>query len=220
MIPLGDETRRPTRWPVITALIIAVNTAVFLMELAGGDAFVTRWAAVPADIASGQHLETLLSSMFMHASWSHIIGNMIFLWAFGPEIEDAMGRLRYLVFYLAGGLAAMAAQVAADPGSMVAGLGASGAIAAVMGAFLVTYPRDKIKTVLFFGIFFNITLIPASLLIGFWIVTQLVSYGAVAGAQQQGGVAYMAHIGGAIFGAAACRLFERRRRPTGPWETA
>jgi membrane associated rhomboid family serine protease len=211
MIPLADETRRPDRFPAVTMLIIAVNTVVFLAELAGGDAFVNRWAAVPADISSGRHLETLLTSMFMHASWSHIIGNMIYLWAFGPEIESAMGRVRYLVFYLAGGLAAMAAQVAAAPSSTVPGLGASGAIAAVMGAFLVTYPRDRIKTVLFFGIFFNVTLIPAALLIGFWILTQLVSLGAITQGVQQGGVAYMAHIGGAAFGALTCRLFERRR---------
>src|SRR5579863_8107221 len=113
MMPLGDETRRPSRLPVVTALIIAINAVVFLLELSEGDAFVARWAAVPADIMSGRHLETLLTSMFMHASWSHIIGNMVFLWAFGPEIEDAMGRLRFAVFYVCGGLVAMAAQVAA-----------------------------------------------------------------------------------------------------------
>jgi membrane associated rhomboid family serine protease len=210
MIPLADETRRPSRFPAVTILIIAINAAVFLAELAGGDAFVTRWAAVPVDISSGRHLETLLTSMFMHASWSHIAGNMIFLWAFGPEIEDSMGRLRYLLFYLAGGLVAMLAQVAMAPSSTIPGLGASGAIAAVMGAFLVTFPRDRIKTVLFFGFFFNVAFIPAALLIGFWLLTQLVSLGVIADAQQ-GGVAYMAHLGGALFGALTGRLFERGR---------
>ena len=211
MLPLRDETRRPGAFPVVTAAIIAVNAVVFLMELAGGDAFVNRWSALPADISAGRHLETLLSSMFMHASWSHIIGNMIFLWAFGPEMEDAMGRLRYAAFYLAGGIAAMLAQVALSPGSTVPSLGASGAIAAVMGAFLVTYPRDRIRTVLFFGWIGKISFVPAALLIGLWLFSQVIELGAVT-QTQPGGVAYMAHIGGAIFGALTARLFERRRR--------
>jgi membrane associated rhomboid family serine protease len=147
----------------------------------------------------------------MHGSWSHIIGNMIFLWAFGPEIEDAMGRGRYLVFYLLGGLIAMLAQVAANPHSTIPNLGASGAIAAVMGAFLVTYPRDKIRSVLFIFIFARITFIPAALLIGVWFLIQLVQAGAVAQVQT-GGVAYLAHVGGFIFGAVTARLFERRDR--------
>jgi membrane associated rhomboid family serine protease len=215
MIPLADETRRPVSFPLATALIIALNVVVFLLELTQGDAFISQWAATPAQIASGQHLVTLFSSMFMHGGWLHIIGNMVFLWAFGPEIEDAMGKVRYVVFYLVGGIAAMLAQVVADPSSTVPSLGASGAIAAVMGAFLVTYPRDQIKTVLFLGFFARVTLVPAALLIGFWILTQLVSLGSVTGVQS-GGVAYMAHVGGAIFGAVTGRLFERRRRVEGP----
>jgi rhomboid family protein len=114
---------------------------MFGAELAFGDNFVARWALVPAQISAGQHLETIFTAMFLHASWSHILGNMVFLWAFGPEIEDAMGPSRYLVFYLLGGVAAMATQVAFAPHSTVPNLGASGAIAAVMGAFLATYPR-------------------------------------------------------------------------------
>ncbi len=149
--------------------------------------------------------------MFMHASWMHIIGNMIFLWAFGPEIEDAMGRWRYLVFYFAGGIVAMIAQVAADPHSTLPNLGASGAIAAVMGAFLVTYPRDQIRSVLFFFVFVRIAFVPAALLIGFWFLSQLFDAGTVAEVQS-GGVAYVAHIGGFIFGAATARLFENRQR--------
>jgi membrane associated rhomboid family serine protease len=132
--------------------------------------------------------------MFMHGSWSHIIGNMIFLWAFGPEIEDAMGRGRYPIFYLLGGLVATLAQVAADTHSTAPNLGASGAIAAVMGAFLVTYPRDRIKSVLFIFLFARITFIPAALLIGFWFLIQLVQAGAIA-QTQTGGVAYLAHVG-------------------------
>ena len=211
LIPLSDASRRPNRVPVVTASIIAVNVFVFLLELTGGDAFVTKWALVPADIVAGQHLVTILTSMFMHASWSHIIGNMVFLWAFGPEIEDLMDRPRYLVFYLLGGLAATAAQVALGPTSTVPNLGASGAIAAVMGAFIVTYPRDKIRSLLVIFVFVRMTYIPAALLIGVWFLMQFVSLGSVAAQAPSGGVSYAAHVGGFIFGAVTARLFEGRR---------
>ncbi len=145
MIPLTDASRRPVHFPIVTTCIILTNFFVFVLELSGGDAFVLKWSAIPANIIAGHHWITILTAMFMHGSWSHIIGNMVFLWAFGPEIEDAMNPLRYLVFYLVGGLVAMLAQIAVMPSSTVPNLGASGAIAAVMGAFLVTYPRDKIK---------------------------------------------------------------------------
>ena len=211
LIPLKDASRRPTRVPIVTIFIILVNVLVFVRELMGGEAFVTAWSAIPAQITSGHHLITILTAMFMNASWSHIIGNMIFLWAFAPEIEDAMGPGRYLVFYLVGGLVAMLAQVAASPHSTVPNLGASGAIAAVMGGFLVTYPRDRIKAILLIFVFVKVTFIPAALLIGFWFLTQLFNAGSVANAQT-GGVAYLAHVGGFIFGAATARLFEDPRR--------
>jgi len=146
--------------------------------------------------------------MFMHGGWMHILGNMVFLWAFGPEVEDAMGPLRYLAFYLLSGLVASVAQIATMPGSTVPTLGASGAIAGVMGAFLITYPGDQVKTLLVFGWFIRITFIPAALLIGFWFLVQLFNQvGAVADVQS-GGVAYMAHVGGFIFGAVTARIFE------------
>ena len=208
---MGDASRRPVHIPVVTGLIIVVNVCVFVLELVRGDSFVLQWSAIPAQVTSGHHWITILTAMFMHGSWSHIIGNMIFLWAFAPEIEDAMGPWRYLVFYLLGGIVAMLAQVLANPHSTVPNLGASGAIAAVMGAFLVTYPRDQIRAVLFIFIFVRITFIPASLLIGFWFLTQLFHAGAVANVQT-GGVAYLAHVGGFIFGAATARLFEDPRR--------
>src|SRR3984893_4725324 len=211
LIPLRDVSRRPARVPVITILIILVNAFVFFQELMGGQAFVMRWSAIPAQIVSGHGWITILTAMFMHASWSHIIGNMIFLWAFGPEIEDSMGRWRYLVFYLVGGMVAILAQVAASPHSTVPSLGASGAIAAVMGWFLVTYPRDRIKSILIIFIFVKVTFIPAALLIGFWFLTQLFNAGQVAQAQT-GGVAYLAHVGGFIFGALTARLFESAER--------
>ena len=211
LIPLKDASRRPTRIPLVTAFIILINLCVFVLELMRGDEFVIQWCMVPAQIVSGHHWITILTAMFLHGSWSHIIGNMVFLWAFGPEIEDAMGRGRYLAFYLIGGLVAMVAQIAGGPHSTVPNLGASGAIAAVMGAFIVTYPRDQIKSLLFIFVFFRITFIPAALLIGFWFLMQLVHAGAVAQVQT-GGVAYLAHVGGFIFGAATARLFESRRQ--------
>ena len=213
MFPVQDETRVPSQFPIITVAIIVLSTVVFVLELYGGDDFVTRWSAIPADIVAGRHLETVLTSMFMHASWSHIIGNMIFLWAFGPEIEDAMNPKRYAAFYLLGGIVAMLAQILADPSSTIPNLGASGAIAAVMGAFLVTYPRDRIRTVVFFGFFIRVTFIPAALLIGLWFLIQLVNLGTIADVQT-GGVVYLAHVGGIIFGAITARLFEDRRRLT------
>jgi membrane associated rhomboid family serine protease len=148
--------------------------------------------------------------MFMHGSWSHIIGNMIFLWAFGPEVEDMMGRGRYLAFYLLGGLVAALAQVAAAPDSTVPNLGASGAIAAVMGAFLVTFPQDRIRSLLVIFVFVRVAYIPAVLLIGVWGLVQFLSLGAIANQPSPGGgVAYAAHVGGFIFGAVAARLFTR-----------
>ena len=212
-IPLRDISRRPVHRPVVTISIIVINVVVFLLELAGGEPFVKQWAVIPANIVAGQHWITILSAMFMHAGWMHIIGNMVFLWAFGPEIEDAMGPLRYLAFYLLGGIVASVAQIAAMSSSTVPNLGASGAIAAVMGAFLITYPRDKIRTLLLLGWFITVTVIPASVLIGIWFLIQLFSQvGSVVAAQAGGGVAYMAHVGGFIFGAIIARLFEDPRR--------
>lgn len=215
MFPLGDASRRPRRFPIATTSIILLNALVFVLELTGGDDFVIRWSVIPVGIIAGQHWATLLTSMFLHGGWSHIIGNMVFLWAFGPEIEDAMGPARYVTFYVLGGLAAMLAQIAADPASTLPTLGASGAIAAIMGAFLVTYPRDQIRTIVFFGWFARVTFIPAAVLILFWFLIQLLSFGAIANVQA-GGVAYLAHIGGMLFGAITARLFEDKRRLADP----
>jgi membrane associated rhomboid family serine protease len=150
--------------------------------------------------------------MFMHGGWLHIIGNMIYFWAFGPEIEDMMGKAPYLLFYLSGGLAATLAQVFINPASSIPNLGASGAIAAVMGAFLVTFPRDRIRTIVFLGIFVTIFFIPAIFLVGFWFVLQLFSEVGSLAERQTGGIAYAAHIGGFAFGLTSARLFERRQR--------
>ena len=211
LIPLGDASRRPRGFAWITTLIIIANAYVFLQELSGGNRFVYAWSAVPFRITHGHHVITIFTSMFMHASWMHIIGNMVFLWAFGPAIEDAMGHGRYLTFYFLGGVIAMLTQILGDPYSRIPTLGASGAIAAVMGAFIITYPRDRIRTLLIIFIFIRITFIPAAFLIGFWFLIQVLDYGVVARVQT-GGVAYLAHIGGFVFGALTARLFESQRR--------
>jgi membrane associated rhomboid family serine protease len=136
---------------------------------------------------------------------------MIFLWAFGPAIEDAMGHVAFLFFYLVGGLMAMLAQVIADPSSTIPCLGASGAIAAVMGAFIITFPRDRIRALVFFLIIFRVTYIPAVVLIGFWFLMQVLNFGVVADVRT-GGVAYIAHIAGFLFGVATARVFADPRR--------
>jgi len=211
MIPLGDASRRPRGFAGVTTLIIVVNAFVFFQELAGGNAFVYAWSAIPFRITHGQHTITLLTSMFMHAGWMHIIGNMVFLWAFGPAIEDAMGHAGFLFFYMSGGVLAMLALVLGDPSSHIPSLGASGAIAAVMGAFIVTFPRDRIRTLLWFLIFFRVTYIPAIFLIGFWFLMQVLNFGVVTDVQT-GGVAYLAHIAGFLFGAVTGRMFADPRR--------
>ena len=213
MIPLGDVDRRPISFPVITAIIISVNIFVFLLELLNGEAFILRWSFIPSEIAAGRNLITILTAMFIHGGWLHIIGNMVFFWAFGPEIEDMMGRARYAVFYFSGGLVATLAQVVVNPASSVPNLGASGAIAAVMGAFLITFPRDRIRTIVFLGFFVTIFLIPAILLVGFWFLIQLFSeVGSLVERRSGGGIAYAAHVGGFVFGVASAHLFRRRQR--------
>jgi membrane associated rhomboid family serine protease len=210
MFPLGDDTRRPTRFPIITVALVALNILAFLWELGAGDAAVAKLTVVPAALLQGQGLLAPLTAMFLHAGFMHIAGNMLFLAAFAPAVEDRMGRPGFLLFYLLGGLAATAAQVLTGPSSTVPELGASGAIAAVMGAFLVTYPRDRIKVLWFFGLFFTITRVPAYLLVGFWLLAQVLNQvGAVVQADG-GGVAYAAHVGGAFFGIVTARRFDRQ----------
>jgi membrane associated rhomboid family serine protease len=209
MFPLGSVSRSITGVPFVTVLIILINAGVFYLELTQGDAFVLRWSAVANEITHGRHLETVITSMFLHGGWLHIIGNMVFLWAFAPPMEEAMGSFRFVAFYLLGGVVAMAAQMWADPASTIPALGASGAVAAVMGAFLVTYPRDQIRT-LILAPTARVVSVPAIVLIGLWIVTQVISMSTETTEANAGGVAYFAHIGGAAFGVVTGRLFLRR----------
>jgi membrane associated rhomboid family serine protease len=209
MIPLRDASRAPVRFPVVTVGLIVVNVLAFLWEVGSDDAAIIRWAVVPTELLRGQGWITPFTAMFLHGGLMHIVSNMVFLAVFAPMVEDAMGRGTFFVFYVLGGLAAMAAQIAMDPASTVPQLGASGAIAAVMGAFLVTYPGDRIKVLWFFGVFAHVSYVPALILIGLWLVAQMLNQmGAVVEADA-GGVAYAAHVGGAFFGMLTARIFER-----------
>jgi membrane associated rhomboid family serine protease len=219
MIPLRDASRSPVRFPVVTVSLIVVNVLAFVWEVGSDEAAIIRWAVVPAELLRGQGWITPLTAMFLHAGLMHIVSNMVFLAVFAPMVEDAMGRGRFLVFYVIGGLAATAAQIAMNPASTVPQLGASGAIAAVMGAFLVTYPGDRIKVLWFFGVFAHVSYVPALILIGLWLVAQMLNQmGAVVEADA-GGVAYAAHVGGAFFGMLTARFFERHaeRRAAVGW---
>jgi rhomboid family protein len=213
MIPLGDASRHPVRFPATTVALIVANVLAFIWEIGSNDATIIRFAGVPAELTHGHWWYTPLTAMFLHGGFTHIISNMLFLSAFAPAVEDRMGRAPFLIFYLLGGLAATAAQVAAAPTSTVPELGASGAIAAVMGAFLVTYPGDRIKVLWFFGWFVHVSYVPAIVLIGVWLLTQLIDQTAAVVTANTGGIAYMAHIGGAAFGMLTARLFERNVEP-------
>lgn len=213
MIPLGDMDRKPVRVPAVTIAIIGINVSVFVLEMLFGSTFVVRWSYTPVEIISGRNLITLLTAMFMHAGLLHIGGNMIFLWAFAPEIEDSMGRFRFSVFYLVGGLIASMAQIMMIPDSNVPNLGASGAIAAVMGVFLVSFPFDRIRTLVFLGLFVTVTMVPAVLLVGLWFLLQLFSEVGSFSRRGGAGVAYMAHVGGFVFGMLTGRLFMWRSLP-------
>jgi rhomboid family protein len=219
LIPLRDASRAPVRFPVVTVTLIVVNVLAFVWEVSSDEAAIIQWAVVPAELMRGRGWITPVTAMFLHGGVMHIVSNMVFLAAFAPMVEDAMGRGRFLMFYLLGGLAATAAQIGMDPASTVPQLGASGAIAAVMGAFLVTYPGDRIKVLWLFGLFIHVSYVPAFVLIGLWLFTQMLNQmGAVVDADA-GGIAYAAHVGGAFFGILTARAFERHveRRAAVQW---
>ena len=212
MIPIGDDNSARRITPLVTYALVAINVVVFLLELSGGDAFVMRWAFVPtrflADPAGD--FMTIFTSMFMHAGWLHLIGNMVYLWIFGDNVEDRLGHGLYIVFYLLCGLGATFTQLFFSTTSDIPNLGASGAIAGVLGAYLIMFPRQRVQVLMGRGI------IPMSALIviGFWIVLQLFSgYASVTAASQVGGgVAYMAHVGGFFAGLLLTFLLGGTRR--------
>lgn len=196
MLPLGDDNSDRKTFPFVTYALIAINVLVFvLLELPQGqnlDAFLTRWGTVPAQIMAGNGLVTLITSMFLHGGWLHLGSNMLFLWIFGDNVEDAFGHGLYLLFYFVCGIAASFAHILVDTTSTIPGVGASGAIAGVLAAYIVLFGARPVR-VLMGGI---LTSVPSYVMIGLWFVTQLVSgFGG-----QSDGVAYWAHIGGFIAG--------------------
>jgi membrane associated rhomboid family serine protease len=216
VIPLRDKN--PTRrTPIVTSALIAACFAAFVVELSvsasGGfqalEDFFLEWGAVPEEISraietgdyTGQAIIGVFTSMFLHAGWLHLLGNMLFLWIFGNNVEDRLGSIPYLLFYLAGGVAAALAQVVIDPQSDIPLVGASGAIAAALGAYIVLFPGARILSLVFLGFFYQLLEVPALIVLGFWFVLQLVSgFGALGAETSQGGVAFFAHIGGFVAG--------------------
>jgi len=201
MFPIGDDNTARRTVPVVTFGLIALNVLVFFAELSGGDALIEQWAFVPRRFLAnpaGDFL-TLFTSMFMHAGWLHLLGNMLYLWIFGDNVEDRFGHIKFTAFYLVCGLAATAAQLAFSTGSNVPNLGASGAIAGVLGAYILMFPQGKVNVLM--GR--RVIPMPALVVIGLWIVLQFFSgIGSLATTttMETGGVAYMAHIGGFIAG--------------------
>jgi membrane associated rhomboid family serine protease len=214
VLPEKDVSRPLSSFPIALVTIITLNVIVFIAELILGDPFIDRYSLVPAQIVQGQHLETLLTSMFMHADVLHIGGNMLFLWVFGDELEsNYLGSVRFPIFYLLCGLAADFLQIAVDPTSTVPNLGASGAIAGVMAGFLVVFPHDQIQALLLGLIGIRQTRISAVVFIGVWFLMQLVDGVGSITSIDQGGVAYFAHVGGFIAGALLVKPFGLGRSP-------
>lgn len=229
MFPYRDENET-VRTPVITFALIAANVAVWLLVQGAGSAqalasSVCNFGLIPGELtllarpgsgfAMGEGLrclvdpgrapEHLFTSMFLHGSWSHLLGNMWFLWLFGNNVEDSMGRFRFVVFYVVCGLAAAGAQVALQPASMVPMVGASGAISGVMGAYVILYPRVRVFTLVPLGFYITTIALPAWVMLGYWMVLQLL--GSLGGVEA--GVAFGAHVGGFVAGAALIKLFSR-----------
>jgi len=221
MIPIGDDNTGRVRTPYVTYLLIALNVLAFLFEItrpseAQLQTFFQKWAVVPQEYAQHADLPpqipfpfwaTLFTSMFLHGGWMHLIGNMLFLWVFGDNVEDRWGHIRFLVIYLVCGIAASFAHIFFNLSSSIPSLGASGAISGILGAYLVLFPRNRIRVLSRAGI---IT-VPAIVMLGFWILLQFISQMAEIGrTAETSGVAYWAHIGGFLAGIIFAFLFGRK----------
>lgn len=233
LMPIGDDNTGRTITPYLTYFLIAVNVLVFIFLQLPSEAFTYSFSVIPREIVQNQDLVgalqvgpnttihlgpgpspiqlTILTAMFMHGGWAHLLGNMLYLWIFGDNIEDAMGHVRFLLFYLLCGLVATIAHILSAPNSLIPSLGASGAIAGVLGAYLMIYPVRRVKVLMGF---MGIVEMPAVIVIGFWLVLQLISgFGSIAVTDESGGgVAYWAHIGGAAAGVVLVWLFRKKKR--------
>jgi len=231
-IPLGDDNRARKTTPFVNYALLGLNAYVWYLQLTRGESFTASYAAIPLELTQGVDITatqyitvqgdrvpipqapgphplwlTIFSAMFMHGSWMHLIGNMVYLMIFGDQVEDRLGHPRFLLFYLFAGVVATLTQIYADPTSIIPSIGASGAIAGVLGAYLVLYPHNRVKVLLFR----DIVVVPALLVLGMWVVLQVL--GQVSVQHGQGGVAYMAHIGGFVVGFATGVLLRVVRSP-------
>ena len=227
MIPIGDDPGPRRLTPIVTVLLVLANIGAFVYELSLGERGVeglfrsagivplefARNQDLPPPAPGGNYYATLITSMFLHGGFMHIAGNMLFLWIYGDNVEDRLGHVRFLVFYLLCGLAASAMHIFFNWGSTIPSIGASGAIAGVLAGYLVMFPTATIRTLVFLGPFITITRIPALILIGFWFISQLFSGVASLGpSEQTSGVAFWAHVGGFIAGVPLVLLLRPAKR--------
>lgn len=218
MFPIGDTDVKEAELGLVTIVLVIVNTAVFIAEVTifrpGLEEFFHQYGVVPAQVLQGERLYSFLTSMFLHGGWFHLISNMLFLWIFGDNVEAALGGLTYLIFYVCGGLAASIAHVLVSPASTLPSLGASGAIGAVLGAYVVMFPRSQIRVVMFIGFFMTIRRVTAVFFLAIWFIMQFFSGVASLGAEtaQTGGIAVWAHVGGFVFGLLVGFLFRNRAK--------
>ncbi|MGB8657159.1 MAG: rhomboid family intramembrane serine protease [Candidatus Zixiibacteriota bacterium] len=217
MIPLKDDipSYRP---PVVTVALILVNSLTYFYLRSWGAGFedaLVKWGTIPYEVAHGVELTpqaafpiplSLLTAMFLHGSFLHLAGNMLFLWIFGDNVEDRLGHVRFFFFYILSGLAASLLYVLSSPNSQVPMVGASGAIAGVLGAYIITFPRARIQTLIFFGFFVRVVAVPALLFLGIWFLFQLL-YALPSIRATTGGVAFFAHVGGFLAGIVLFKLF-------------
>ena len=209
MMPIGDDNSTRRIVPIVTYALIVLNVLFFFVELSGGDAFIEKWAFVPSRFLANPIADslTLFTAMFMHAGWLHLGGNMLYLWIFGDNVEDRFGHIPFLIFYLICGLAATFAQLAFSLDSNIPNLGASGAVAGVLGGYILLFPKQNVRVLQ--GQ--RVLQVPALMVIGLWFVLQFFSgLGSIADTADTGGVAYMAHIGGFVAGFALTFLFRGR----------
>ena len=221
MLPIGDDDSDRRSAPLINYVLIAINILVFvfLQGMGGNEKFTYAFSTVPAEILTGKDIAagvleptpvpvyfTLITSMFMHGGWAHLLGNMLFLWVFGDNIENRIGHIRYLIFYLVCGIIASLCHVfVSGSDSLIPSLGASGAISGVLGGYLLLFPSRRVRVIMGRGI----TTVPAFVALGIWIVFQVISgMGMLGGDETGGGVAYAAHIGGFVAGLALIKLFD------------
>lgn len=222
MIPIRDQIKT-RRAPIINYLLIAANVVAFLLQMSAGanqEALISEFALIPRSFTDGISLgdiRDIFTSMFMHAGLVHIFGNMLYLWIFGDNVEDAMGHFNYLVFYLLGGVAASAAHIFVNPSSQLPTVGASGAIGAVLGAYLVLYPQSRVATFIPLGFFYTLRLLPAAIVLFMWFILQLFSGVLSLGMEDVGGTAFWAHIGGFVFGVVIGLFFHGKTRQNQQW---